>query len=170
MKNKANRKQEPKTKAAPITKKKNPLWMVIIFMLVATIGIVLWRNYTAGKIIKSASPAASPASTPTQVNKDQLAGRWVRTDSEGNYIIEIKSAAVDGKLAASYFNPNPIQVGHAEWQKKNKGLMIVVELRDVNYPGSTYTLDFLPAEDRMIGNYYQAVEGTNFDVEFVRER
>jgi hypothetical protein len=54
--------------------------------------------------------------------------------------------------------------------KKNGSLLIFVESRDVNYLGSTYTLNFIPSENRMTGNYFQAVEGANFDVEFVRVR
>jgi hypothetical protein len=83
-------------------------------------------------------------------------------------VIEIRSASADGKLDARYFNPNPINVGSAAWQKNANGLVVVIELQDVNYPGSTYTLNFFPSENRMAGNYYQAVEGANFDVEFVR--
>jgi len=55
-------------------------------------------------------------------------------------------------------------------KSKNGKLVVVVELRDVNYPGSTYTLNFNRAENSMTGNYYQAVEGTNFDVAFVLVR
>jgi hypothetical protein len=36
---------------------------------------------------------------------------------------------------------------------------VVVELRDVNYPGSTYTLTYDPGTDRLTGTYYQAVAG-----------
>ncbi len=144
--------------------------MVVGVIAVATMGGILWRNYHAGQGTTSTTSSSSPANAADPVNKDQLVGRWTRTDSDGAYVIEIKSASADGKLEANYFNPNPIKVGHAEWQKKNNGLMIIVELRDVNYPGSTYTLNFIPNENRMTGNYYQAVEGANFDVEFVRAK
>ena len=125
-------------------------------------------NRDVSQLSKSTSTPPSQAQTKTDQN--QLVGRWVRTDNEGNYIIEIKNVVADGKLEASYFNPNPIKVGRAEWQQKNGSLLIVVELRDVNYPGSTYTLNLLYGGDRLTGNYYQAVEGTNFDVEFVLAR
>ena len=35
-------------------------------------------------------------------------------------------------------------------------LKLFIELRDVGYPGSTYTLTYLPAGDRLTGVYYQA--------------
>jgi hypothetical protein len=170
MKNKTANKPHHKPKPTPAAKKKSPLWMVIVIIAVASMGGVLWRTYNAGKDTNSSASSPTTANAPAKSDKDLLVGRWTRTDSDGAYVIEIKSAGADGKLEASYFNPNPIKVGHAEWQKKNNALMIMVELRDVNYPGSTYTLNFIPSENRMTGNYFQAVEGTNFDVEFVRAR
>jgi hypothetical protein len=170
MKNKPTHKPHHKPKPSPVAKKKNPLWMVVIVMVVAAMAIVFWRNYTAIKKTKSSASTPSSTNVSAQADHNLLAGRWTRTDSDGAYVIEIKSASSDGKLDASYFNPNPIKVGRAEWQKKNNNLVVLVELRDVNYPGSTYTLNFFPSENRMTGNYYQAVEGANFDVEFVRIR
>jgi hypothetical protein len=170
MKNKPTHKPHHNPKASPAAKKKNPLWMVILVIAVASIGGVLWRNYNTDKSNTNSTSISAPSTVPAKADKDLLVGRWTRTDSDGAYVIEIKSAGSDGKLEANYFNPNPIKVGRAGWQKKNNILVVVVELRDVNYPGSTYTLNFIPTENRMTGNYYQAVEGTNFDVEFVRAR
>lgn len=101
-------------------------------------------------------------------DETRLAGEWVRTD--GGYRLRILSATPDGKLDAGYFNPNPIHVGQADWEVKNKNIIITVVLRDVNYPGSTYTLQYFPAEDRLAGNYYQAVERANYGVEFMRQK
>lgn len=170
MKNKSTTKQHHKTKATPVAQKKSPLWIVIVVIAVASIGGILWRIYDTDKSTTNSTSTSSPVNPPAKADQDLLVGRWTRTDSDGAYVIEIKSASADGTLEASYFNPGPIKVGHAEWQKKNNGLMIIVELRDVNYPGSTYTLNFIPSENRMTGNYFQAVEGTNFEVEFVRAR
>ena len=49
------------------------------------------------------------------------------------------------------------------------GLEVFVELRDVNYPGSTYTLLYDPAKDQLHGIYYQAVARQNYEVVFVRQ-
>ncbi len=76
----------------------------------------------------------------------------------------------DGTLNAQYFNPNPINVGKANWEESHGNLTITVELRDVNYPGSTYTLSYLPDRDVLAGDYFQAVQGATFYVEFVREK
>jgi hypothetical protein len=165
MKNKSN--PHPKQKSTAKTKSKRTWLIPVVVILSAVAGVIFWMNRNV------IQPNKSTSTPPTQVqqpmaDQNQLVGRWVRTDSGGNYIIEIKSVAADGKLDASYLNPYPIKVGRTEWQKKNGSLMIVVELRDVNYPGSIYTLNLLSGGNRLAGNYYQAVEGTNFDVEFVR--
>jgi len=39
-----------------------------------------------------------------------------------------------------------------------------------NYPGSTYTLQYDPASDRLKGTYFQAVQRQTFDIEFMRAR
>jgi hypothetical protein len=115
---------------------------------------------------KRNSVADTLSGKAVKLDYNKLVGNWVRTD--GGYELEINSATPSGKIEAGYFNPNPIHVGRAEWVGKNNSLIIIVELQDKNYPGSTYTLEFLPSEDKLIGNYFQAVEGVNFDVEFVR--
>jgi hypothetical protein len=163
--------QKPKhpkhQESAPISKKKRP-WAVLIAVIVGAVaGILFWQNRdTSG----AQSSTAAPASIPAHTEKDQLVGRWVRTDSNGAYTLEIRSASDDGKLDASYFNPNPINVGRAEWHRKEGSITVVVELRDVNYPGSIYTLSFSKTNDQLVGTYYQAVEGVNYDVAFARTR
>lgn len=99
---------------------------------------------------------------------DQLTGKWQRSD--GTYVLQIDSASDDGKLAARYFNPNPINVEKAEWKIVKNGLFIRVILRDVNYPGSTYTLEYSSDKGYLSGNYFQAFEQTNFDVMFIRTK
>ena len=131
---------------------------------------------------KEAAPPPAHAPPPAAVNApmqpapeaasnlefEKLKGKWLRPD--GGYILEIRSATTEGKLEAGYFNPGPINVARAEWQRKDGNLQVFVELRDVNYPGSTYTLKFSDSEDRMTGNYFQAAQGENFAVEFVRQK
>ncbi|MCK7536464.1 MAG: hypothetical protein MZV63_38545 [Marinilabiliales bacterium] len=48
------------------------------------------------------------------------------------------------------------------------GLSLNVVLRDVNYPGSKYTLSYDPENDTFTGSYFQAVEGISYDVDFSR--
>lgn len=101
-------------------------------------------------------------------DKNLLVGNWLRTDA--GYRILINKVNDNGSIEANYFNPNPINVGSASWEESYDNLKIFIELRDVNYPGSTYTLSYLPDKDMLAGEYYQAVEGLTFYVEFVRNR
>jgi hypothetical protein len=118
---------------------------------------------------------SSTASNPSIVEQgtakpdlNKLVGRWLRPD--GGYILEIKSASPDGKLDVGYFNPNPIHVARAEWVMKDSKRYVLVELQDTNYPGSTYGLEYKAGTDHLVGTYYQALEKSTFDVEFVREK
>lgn len=108
-----------------------------------------------------------PANKKT-IDKNTLIGDWVRTDA--GYTIKIISVNDDGTMIAQYFNPNPINVGKANWEASYGNLKIDVEMRDVNYPGSTYTLNYLPDRDMLAGEYYQAVEQLTFYVEFTRRK
>jgi len=97
-----------------------------------------------------------------------LTGRWQRTD--GGYVIEIGRIDADGKIAAGYFNPSPINVSWAQDSMQKSYIKVEVELRDTGYPGSRYTLIYDQPKDRLIGFYYHAVSGQNFDVVFVRQK
>jgi hypothetical protein len=103
-----------------------------------------------------------------KINEQRFIGRWVRPD--GGYILELKDIKKDGNLKAAYFNPLPIKVFKAEWKRKQEIITVFVELRDVNYPGSKYNLQYDPKTDRLKGTYFQAFYGETFDVEFVREQ
>jgi hypothetical protein len=71
-------------------------------------------------------------------------------------------------VKAAYFNPRSINVSKAELKRRDGMLTVFVELRDVNYPGSKYNLQYDPRLDRLIGTYFQAVEKQTYDIEFVR--
>lgn len=101
-------------------------------------------------------------------DKNLLLGDWVRTDA--SYLIKINSINDDGFLEAQYFNPKPINVESAKWDDYNGDIKINIVLRDVNYPGSKYTLNYLPDTDLLAGEYFQAVERSTFYVEFARNK
>ena len=102
------------------------------------------------------------------VDKNLLVGDWIRTD--GSYLIKINNVNEDGTLEAQYFNPNPINVESAKWGKYQGNLKITIVLRDQNYPGSTYSINYLPDGDYLAGEYFQAVERSTFYVEFARNK
>jgi hypothetical protein len=102
----------------------------------------------------------------TQADYAHLAGKWVRLD--GGYVMELKDVTPNGRLKALYFNPRPINVSRAGWRRTANGLEVLVELRDVNYPGSTYKLAYSAEKDLLEGYYYQALHGQTYYIEFVR--
>ena len=103
-----------------------------------------------------------------QTDLQRLEGRWVRPD--GGYVLELSEIKKDGSLKASYFNPRPINVFNAKWSRKGEKVTVFVELRDVNYPGSKYNLQYDPESDHLTGTYFQAVEKQTFNIEFVRAK
>ncbi len=113
----------------------------------------------------SAQPIMQDTATTVDVSK-VLSGQWLRSD--GGYSLVFKEIKPDGGLVANYFNPNPINVSISKWENSNEGLKIYVELRDVNYEGSNYTLFYLKDKDILSGKYYQAAAKETYDVYFTR--
>jgi hypothetical protein len=132
-------------------------------MGVLLLAVVLTVFGIADRVAEAGSPATSASEQP---GAQRLIGRWVRPD--GGYVLDVRDTVKDGSLKAAYFNPRPINVAKAEWHQKDGTLAVFVELRDVNYPGSTYTLQYDPASDRLKGTYYQAVEKQTYQIEFAR--
>jgi hypothetical protein len=96
----------------------------------------------------------------------QIVGRWRRPD--GGYILEIRGVDANGNLAAAYYNPRPIKVSRAEGSVSADGIKVFVELRDVGYPGATYSLRYDPEKNLLAGYYHQPAAGGTFDVVFLR--
>lgn len=97
-----------------------------------------------------------------------LKGKWLRSD--GTYSIEIFSIKADGAMDAGYFNPNPVNVGKSGWSLKDGEIVYEIIMKDINYPGSKYNLIYDKKNDCLVGNYFQAVQGINYDVMFTRNR
>jgi hypothetical protein len=114
--------------------------------------------------------AAVPASTTPAAASNQgfaaLKGRWQRVD--GGYLLDIGDVAASGAIEAAYFNPRPIRVARATASLAGGVARVFVELRDVNYPGSTYELTYDAAHDQLRGTYFQAALDQTFDVSFQR--
>ena len=148
------------------------IWWLAGIMVIALIAF-LYARY-APLHDDALSGVAQQATSQEKVAKpytpdvNQLTGRWLRPD--GGYILEIRSAAPDGTLDVGYFNPKSIHVARAAWVEKDAKLYVMAELQDVNCPGSTYGLEYIPGQDKLAGTYFQAVEKSTYDVEFVREQ
>jgi len=131
-------------------------------------GVVVLASVLAALVMVGlpAEAAQRTASSAQQPDPERLVGRWVRPD--GGYVLEIREVTKEGSLKVGYFNPRSINVTKAEWRRKNSTLTVFIELRDINYPGSTYTLHYDPGSDRLKGLYYQSVEKQTFAIEFAR--
>ena len=122
----------------------------------------------AGHAADTTAAGEGKTDKTAQTDFQRLEGRWVRPD--GGYVLELREIKNDGSLKAAYYNPRPIKVYRAKWSRKDSMIHLTVELRDVNYPGSTYTLQYDVKTDRLKGTYFQAVERLTFAVEFARTR
>ena len=108
--------------------------------------------------------------TLTQVTSELgvLKGRWVRPT--GATLLSSRALISSGKIDATYFNPNPVNVSKAEVSREGGALRLFLELRGAGYPGSTYTLTYEPRSDSLTGVYFQAVMQQKFDVVFQRAK
>ena len=136
-----------------------------IAFVVATLGIGSMFSSIGQEEVLAASKKSQEQSSG-EPDGQRLAGRWVRPD--GGYILELGEIHEGGSLKAAYFNPRPIKVSQAVWARQGGKITVLVELRDVNYPGSTYNLEYDAKSDRLKGTYFQAVERQTFNIEFVR--
>lgn len=109
---------------------------------------------------------APPVTATATVDFSRLKGRWERPD--GGYVLEIRNIAADGKADAGYFNPSAIKVERAQIYSEAGATKVFVILRDVNYPGCTYTLAYDTQTDQLVGQYFQAAMQQTYDISFSR--
>ncbi len=147
----------------------------VLTVVVVVTGAYWWRSGSHADARTAVVPTAetqvtNPPGSATAVTSpafEKLKGKWLRPDD--GYILEVKSVDdASGKLEAAYFNPRPIHVAKAEASLDGASLKLFIELRDVNYPGSTYTLTYDPANDQLKGDYLQSALNQTFDVFFTR--
>jgi len=168
-KNKGNSRSIPQPKP-----RAGRAWLLLpLAALTAVLVFAFWKPGQSSPGPTEPEPAGAAATNEpppivAQVSPDfqKLRGRWLRPD--GGYVIEIRGVDAAGKLDATYSNPRPIHVAKAQATRDGDQTKVFIELRDVNYPGSTYTLTYVPENDQLSGIYYQALQGQRFEVVFVR--
>ena len=168
---KTNRSGNPPT--PPSARRVTPLvFVVVLGAIAAALFFWWWKSKPTDTPPTTPPPNEARATNPpetmplAQPEFLKLKGQWLRPD--GGYVIEIKSVDDSGKLDATYSNPRPIHVAKAEATRDGATTKVFIELRDVNYPGSTYTLGYEPQSDQLQGIYFQAIQRQNFEVIFVR--
>jgi hypothetical protein len=123
---------------------------------------------------KETAPAAGDTNhaaqvpAPASASFNALKGKWARTD--GDYVIEIREVAADGRMDAGYFNPGPIKVSKAVALQESAGTKVFIELQDTGYPGCTYSLTLDETTGQLHGQYFQAAMRQTYDVVFARLR
>lgn len=157
--------------------------IIFVFIIIQFL-LIPGCNNNKGRIDKNSVTIVSPPSSETIIAErrselpfsavsadslqELLKGKWLRSD--GTYIIEIFSIKPDGVMDAGYFNPNPINVGKSGWSIRDGEIVYEIILKDINYPGSKYDLIYDNKNKSLVGNYFQAVQGINYDVVFVRQK
>jgi hypothetical protein len=145
--------------------------MAVLVLLTVGVfaGMALFIAHSKNTGAQSTAPPAakeSVAKPDSNQGFERLKGRWQRPD--GGYVLDIKNVDANGKLAAGYFNPRPINVSQAEAALDGTTIKVFIELRDINYPGATYNLTYDPVSDQLRGVYFQPALQQKFDVFFVR--
>jgi hypothetical protein len=172
-----SRKMKPKAHPpSPARAGSRLAWVVVVLVAIALLatGGLWWSRGRQSEVHTAATAPAETQATNTPASStvaapalEKLKGRWLRPD--GGYVIDVKSVdEATGKLDAGYFNPRSIHVSRAEASRNAGTVKVFLELRDVNYPGSNYTLAYDPATDQLKGIYYQAALGQQFEVYFER--
>ena len=95
--------------------------------------------------------------------RSDFVGEWLRQD--GTYKLTV---AIDknGKVAAKYFNPKPINVESASFSGEGQKTILTVILRDEGYPGSTYELGYNSSYLILVGKYVMPKQRQQHDVYF----
>lgn len=143
-----------------------------LLLVAGTVACGFRGGEPAARPADRARPAATPAAAAASPARaglgfERLVGRWLRAD--GGYVLEISAVSAEGRVEATYLNPRPIHVARAEASRGGDIVTLLVELRDVNYPGSTYRLWYDAGRDTLEGTYYQAAQQQTYDVAFERQ-
>jgi uncharacterized protein (DUF2147 family) len=155
---KEEKRKRQRERATQRQRRNRIVMLAVALVLVAGASWLVKAKFFAAQSTSDARANESAAS--------KLVGRWTRPD--GGYVLEIQQAEENGRLGVAYFNPRPIHVSQANLSQSNGQWHVFVELRDVNYPGATYQLTYLPDRDQLAGVYHQPLVGQTFEVAFVR--
>jgi hypothetical protein len=161
---KKKRKKTPsRPRHAPVTNRRGfpGKWVVLgLAVLVIAAGTILYIfQSTDTRQTKTSPPGESRTENvapSAEIDKfNNLIGRWRRVD--GGYMIDIRRIDANGQMSAAYYNPKSIHVSRAAAALNDGAVSVFIELKDVGYPGSAYTLMYYPEQDILSGVYFQAV-------------
>jgi hypothetical protein len=138
---------------------------VILFLVLCTQSLQLSaRNKTPnanGTLEHSSSMERSK-----KHDKNLIKGIWGRTDGAGE--INISEVLDNGLLKATFCNPKSINIEKAVWTNSSDVLRIYILFREDNYPGSSFTLNYMAEKDLLLGMYFDALANESQTVTFKR--
>ncbi len=141
-------------------------WRLVVALALPCLLVSCGRQGDVSPAVPASATNEAPVPVVARPEFDQLKGRWERPD--GGYVLEFRNVDTAGVVEAAYFNPGPIRVSKALALQEQGTTKVFVELRDVNYPGCTYSLSYDPATDQLHGVYFQAAVQQTYDVVFAR--
>jgi hypothetical protein len=114
----------------------------------------------------SASKDLSFMEQPKKKGKNLLKGVWGRADGPGE--INISEVLDNGVLKTTFYNPKLINIEKAVWTNSSDVLRIYILLRDDSNPDSSFSLNYLPEKDLLIGVYFDGLTKESYAVTFKR--
>ncbi|WP_281322931.1 hypothetical protein [Flavobacterium aestivum] len=101
-----------------------------------------------------------------KADKNLIKGLWGRTEGVGE--INISEVRDNGLLKATFCNPKSINIEKAVWTNSSDVLRIYILLREDNYPGSSFSLNYIAEKDLLLGVYFDALTNISYTVSFKR--
>jgi hypothetical protein len=101
-----------------------------------------------------------------QQDENLIKGVWGRTDAVGE--INISEILDNGLLKTTFYNPKMINIEKAIWTNSSDVLRIYILFREDKYPGSSFSLNYLPEKDLLLGVYFDALTNESYSVAFKR--
>ena len=134
-----------------------------VFFIVGLLIIIASCTSKDSKPAKTHQESKSEHNTFTKPVIDQ----WLRTD--GDYVLDIKGFNADTTIDVAYLNPNSINISETRWKVQEGYLYFYILFDDEGYPGSYYSLGYIPEDDKLFGIYYQAVQQQQYEIVFERK-
>jgi hypothetical protein len=99
-------------------------------------------------------------------DKNLLKGVWGRTDATG--VVNISEVLDNGLLKTTFYSPKMINIEKAVWTNSSDVLRIYILLREDNYPGSSFSLNYMAEKDLLLGVYFDALTNESLTISFER--
>jgi hypothetical protein len=141
-------------------------WLFVILFLVLCMQSCQLSARNENINTNGALEHKSPIERSKKLDKKLIKGVWGRTDGAGE--INISEVLDNGLLTATFCNPKSINIEKAVWTNSSEVLRIYILFREDNYPGSSFSLNYLAEKDLLLGVYFDALTNKSQTVTFKR--